>query len=76
MTGAIDEKLTAKQQEFLAFLYEQAEGESDGIPPTIATLARRLGISRQSCGRRVHALARKGKLTVKPYEPRGIRLCE
>jgi len=66
-------ELTARQGEILAFIQERVA--ASGMPPTLAEIARAIGV-KSSNGIRDHlaALARKGVIERIPSASRGIRL--
>ena len=67
------QKLTARQQQVLAFIKEYAA--SNGYPPTRVDIARELGFrSPNAAEDHLKALARKGAIEMIPGASRGIRL--
>ena len=65
--------LTSRQQEILRFL--QDYGEREGFPPTIAEIARGIGVnSAHGVREQLRALERKGAIELIPNAARGIRL--
>ncbi|TVP90096.1 MAG: repressor LexA [Pseudomonadaceae bacterium] len=67
------QKLTARQQQILAFIREYMEG--NGYPPTRVDIARELGFrSPNAAEDHLRALARKGAIEMIPGASRGIRL--
>src|SRR5690554_5626515 len=66
-------KLTARQQQVLAFLKEYMS--ANGYPPTRVEIARELGFrSPNAAEEHLKALARKGAIEMIPGASRGIRL--
>ncbi|SDT99552.1 transcriptional repressor LexA [Halopseudomonas salegens] len=67
------QKLTARQQQILAFIREYME--TNGYPPTRVDIARELGFrSPNAAEDHLRALARKGAIEMIPGASRGIRL--
>lgn len=65
--------LTSRQREILQFIQDNTEQE--GFPPTIAEIARAIGVSSAHGVReQLRALARKGAIELIPNAARGIRL--
>jgi repressor LexA len=66
---------TSRQQDILQFIQNYAEQE--GCPPTIAEIARAIGVnSAHGVREQLRALARKGAIALMPGIPRGIRLLQ
>ncbi len=69
------QKLTARQQQILAFIKEYMD--ANGYPPTRADIARVLGFKSPNAAEdHLRALARKGAIEMIPGASRGIRLPE
>ncbi|MCL5041212.1 MAG: transcriptional repressor LexA [Gammaproteobacteria bacterium] len=67
------QKLTARQQQILAFIREYMD--TNGYPPTRVDIARELGFrSPNAAEDHLRALARKGAIEMIPGASRGIRL--
>lgn len=67
------QKLTARQQQILAFIREYMD--ANGYPPTRVDIARELGFrSPNAAEDHLRALARKGAIEMIPGASRGIRL--
>lgn len=69
------QKLTARQQQVLAFIKEYMDG--NGYPPTRVDIAKTLGFKSPNAAEdHLRALARKGAIEMIPGASRGIRLPE
>lgn len=69
------QKLTARQQQVLAFIKEYMD--SNGYPPTRVDIAKTLGFKSPNAAEdHLRALARKGAIEMIPGASRGIRLPE
>jgi repressor LexA len=67
------QKLTARQQQILAFIKEYMD--ANGYPPTRVDIARELGFKSPNAAEdHLRALARKGAIEMIPGASRGIRL--
>jgi repressor LexA len=66
------DELTPRQQEVLDYVTRHAQ--SEGLPPTIAEIARAFGIQPHAAHKHLLAIGAKGGLTLLPGKARGIRL--
>jgi Mn-dependent DtxR family transcriptional regulator len=69
----IPEDLTAKQAETLR-IYRALTEANDGITPTVAVLADKLGVSRNAAHVRLMHLRAKGYLTMPPITQTRLRI--
>lgn len=69
----IPEDLTAKLAECLR-VYKAMTDDNDGITPTVAALAKRLGLSNTGAQERLRRLREKGYLTMPPITQTRLRI--